>query len=416
MWQGWSRANASQFDSIFAVDRKESRDSSCCPVCLKTVVRTDGCVYMQGHNCSRLEGFYHKRLYEMYKSAESGVITWCTICGRICHGHRHYKLSTADGPKPELIIGHDPFTLDCKITEGGGGELEKLARYRKLREYTLQELQDKVGKITQKAALERLVEEMWNAPIGNREVFYAKILEKREWNIPASAFPLPPANAPAAEVDIATLPDIRIPAADINVVVPNVLQGTDTIMGEDGEVIQFHHRQTGGPAAGGLFHHENNFISAESLAMWINGQNDKYKTDESFGLCWSYPGMCNGRLYPEEIERFFVDADNAELDTELKAIFADYKKKFNWKFRVRTGGKRSDNKRITRKARSNHKHGKSCKHSKIVTRKSVRKTKQRQSGGEPKNVFVPATNAQCYLPSSKKISPNLCLRDFSTSA
>lgn len=395
LWQGWSRANAAQFDSIFAEDRKESRDSSCCPVCLKTVVRTDGCVYMQGHNCSRLEGFYHKRLYELYKSPENGVITWCTICGRICHGHRHYALGPTTGAKPELIIGRDPFTLDCKATEGGGGELEKLARYRRMREYAL-ELQDDIGKKTQKVALEELVEEMWNAPMVRKGIL-PKMLAKREWNIPASAFPLPPANAPAAEVDMATLPDIRIPDADRDVVVPNVLQGTDTIMGEDGEVIQFHHRQTGGPAAGGLFHHENNFISAESLAMWINGQNDKYKTDESFGLCWSYPGMCNGRLYPEEIERFFVDPDNAELDAELKAVFADYKKKFNWKFRVRAGGKR---KPVTRKAKSNHKHGKSCRHSKIVTRKALRKTKR--GGGEPKNVFVPATNAQCNLPPKKK--------------
>jgi hypothetical protein len=350
---------------------------------------------MQGHNCSRLEGFYHKRLYEMYKSAESGVITWCTICGRICHGHRHYALGPATGAKPELLIGRDPFTLDCKATEGGGGELEKLARYRRMREYAL-ELQDDIGKKTKKVALEELVEEMWNAPMVRKGIL-PKMLAERQWNIPASAFPLPPANAPAAEVDMATLPDIRIPDADRDVVVPNVVQGTDTIMGEDGEVIQFHHRQTDGPAAGGLFHHENNFISAESLAMWINGQNDKYKTDESFGLCWSFPGMCNGRLYPEEIERFFVDADNAELDAELKALFADYKKKFNWKFRVRAGGSGSK-----RKTRKNHKHGKSCRHNKIATRKVNRKTKRRQTGGEPKNVFVPATNAQCNLPSRKK--------------
>ena len=93
------------------------------------------------------------------------------------------------------------------------------------------------------------------------------------------------------------------------------------------------------------------------------------------------------RLYPEEIEQFFVDGSDATHDAELKAIFADYKKKFNWKFRVRLGGKR--------KSRKNHKHDKACKHR--VSRKG---TKQR--GGEPKNVFVPATNAKCYLPSSKK--------------
>jgi ankyrin repeat protein len=404
LWKGWSRANAAQFDSIFAVDKKEAADSSCCPVCLKTVVRTDGCVYIQDHNCSRLEGFYHKKLYEKYKSPTSGLITWCTLCGRICLGHRHYALGPANGPVAELLRGGDPFTLDCKTDgSGGGGLIEKLARYRRMREYAL-ELQDEIGKKTQKVALEELVEEMWNAPMA-RKVALPKMMEKREWNIPASVFPLPPANAPAAEVDMATLPDIRIPDADREIVVPAVLQGVDTIQGDEGEVIQFHHRQT----EGGLFHHENNFISADSLAGFIAGQNGKFKTDESFGLCWSYPGMCNGRLYPEEIERFFVDGADAGHDAELKATFAEYKKKFNWKFRARAGGKRSGDKRITRKAESNHKHGKSCRHSKIVTRKGLRKTKRstkqrggKQRGGEPKNVFVPATNAQCYLPPKKK--------------
>lgn len=390
LWQGWSRANAAQFDSIFAEDRKEAADSSCCPICLKTVVRSDGCVYIQDHNCSLLDGFYHKKLYDKYK-APSGRITWCTLCGRICQGHQHYALGPANGPVPELLRGGTPFTLDCK-SEGGGDIMEKLARYRRMREYAL-ELQEDIGKKTQKAALEELVEEMWNAPLVRKGIL-PKMLEKKEWNIPASVFPLPVANAPAAEIDMATLPDIRKPDADRAGFEPTLLQGMDTIMGEVGEVIQFHHRQT----AGGLFNHEDNYISADALYGFIAVQNGKFKTDESFGLCWSYPGMCNGRLYPEEIERFFVDTADAEHDAELKGIFAEYKMKFNWKFRAQLGGKRSGSK--TRKARSNHKHGKACKHR--VSRKALRKTKRRQSGGEPKNVFVPATNAQCYLPSSKK--------------
>jgi ankyrin repeat protein len=349
MWKGWSRANASRFDGIFADDAKEAADVTCCPICLKTVVRSDGCVYIQGHNCTQMEGFYHEELYDRYKN-EQGNITWCTICGRIAHGHRHYKISMAQDPvKPELLATGNPFAADCSAPGGGGGGgvKEKLARYRRMREYAL-ELQDEIGKKTEKEALEEMVEEMWNAPIA-RKVALAKMLEKKAWNIPSDAFPMP-VDEKEEEVDMTKLPDLEKPAADSDLK-PLVVKGIDAIMGGDEEdVIQFRHRQKNGE----VFEHVGDCISAESLELFISGQNAKFKTDESFGLCWSYPGKCNARLYPSDIKAY--------IDEEM---YKEYKAKFNWRFRAQRGGKRA-----------------------WATRKIKKGLK---------SVFVPATDAQCLM-------------------
>lgn len=349
LWKGWSRANAAQFDGVFSADSKEAADVTCCPICLKTVVRTDGCVYIQGHDCSQLEGFYHTGLYEKYKNSE-GRITWCTICGRIARGHRHYALGPAQAvEKPELLTPGDPFTTDCKKDSGGGGIEEKMARYRRMREYAL-ELQGEIGKKTENEALEEMVEEMWNAPMF-RTAALRKIMEKREWNIPAQMFPLP-IDDPVEDkggVDMTKLPNIEKPSGDKDLL-PIIVKGLDQIMQDEGDVIQFNHRQKDGH----VFNHEGNCISAESLEMFITGQNGKFKTDESFGLCWAYPGNCNGRLYPSDVKPY-IDP----------AVYNEYKDKFNWKFRAKTRG------------------------GAWATRKLKRGLK---------SVFVPASNAQCYLP------------------
>jgi len=380
MWTGWSRADAAGFQSIFEDDyveegseKKPAVDTSVCPVCLKTVTRIDGCVYIQDHNCSQLEGFYHKELYEKYKM-ETGGITWCTICGRICGGHKghqHYKLGSATGDKPGLNPNTDPYTKDCSKTEGGGGLMEKLARYRRLREYAL-ELQDDVGKKTKKKALEELVEEMWNAPLVRKGIL-PKLMAEKRWNIPNEAFPMPPAAAPEPEIDMAALPDIKKSADEGGP--SELIQGEDSlrVAFEAGPVIKFYHKQTTGANKGQIFDHANKCVSVEGLEGFIRAMNPVYRDDRGFGLCCLFPGDCNGRLYPEEIEPYFVDADDEEHDAELKALFSEYKMKFNWKFRARAGGRRK-------------------------TRKQ-RKTRRRFGGGNNNigNVFVPATNAKCSI-------------------
>jgi ankyrin repeat protein len=355
-WKGFSRPNVAKFDDIF--DDEAAPEYSSCPICLKYVQRSDGCVYIQGHKCAQLEGFYHKRLYDMYKN-EQGIVTWCTLCGRISHGHRHYALGPAQGDKPKLEISHDPFTKDCRNGEGGGGLPEKVLRYRRIREYA-RDLQEEVGKKAETLALEELVEEAWNAPM-TRIPALKKILEKKEWNIPSDVFPLP-VRAEEAPIDFAAFPNIQKPAADAALLAPTKLQGMDSIMGEIGEVIQFHHRLDDGT----LYHHVDKYISADSLELFIAGQNGKFKSDESFGRCWAYPGDCMGKLYPEDIR--------GSVPNEM---YNEYRQKFNWRFRARAGGSRK-----TR--RNSHKHRHTHRH----------------KGGF--NVFVEATNAQCYTRNNYK--------------
>jgi len=360
-WKGFSRANVSKFNDVF--DDEAAAETSCCPVCLKYVVRSDGCVYIQGHKCAQLEGFYHKRLYDLYKN-EQGIITWCTLCGRIAHGHRHYALGPAQGDKPKLELSHDPFTKDCRNGEGGGGLPEKVLRYRRIREYA-RDLQEEVGKKAETLALEELVEEAWNAPM-TRIPALKKILEKKEWNIPSDVFPVP-VQAEEAPIDFAAFPDVKKPAADTALLAPTELEGMDSIMGEMGEVIQFHHRLDDGT----LYHHVDKYISAESLELFIAGQNGKFKTDESFGRCWAYPGDCMGKLYPEDIRGSVPDE-----------MYNEYRQKFNWRFRARAGGSRAPPARKTR--RNSHNHNRTHRH----------------KGGF--NVFVEATNAQCYTRNNYK--------------
>jgi hypothetical protein len=254
-----------------------------------------------------------------------------------------------DPVKPALLPTGNPYARDCSAPGGGhgGGLKEKLARYRRMREYAL-ELQDEIGKKTEKEALEEMVEEMWNAPIA-RKVALEKMLQKKAWNIPSDAFPLPVVEKEEV-VDMTKFPDIEKPVADRELK-PIVVRGIDAIMGGDeADVIQFRHRKTDGH----LFDHAGDFISAESLELFISGQNAKYKTDGSFGLCWSYPGRCNGRLYPSDIKDY--------VDEEM---YKEYKAKFNWRFRAQRGGKK---------------------------RWATRKIKKGL-----KSVFVPATDAQCLM-------------------
>ena len=283
-------------------------------------------------------------------------------------GHRHYELSPAGiSSMPTLLPSGDPFTKDCSLpgAGSGGGIQEKLARYRRLREFA-RELQEEVGKKTEKEALEELVEESWNAPLVRKGIL-KKIWEKKEWNIPVTDFPLP-VIVEEAPIDYSKFPDIVKPEGDRVSLAPTVLNGKCSVSMEEGKVIQFHHRQTNNSEL--IFGHENNYINSEYLEHFIMGQNPKFKTDESFGKCWAYPGTCDGLLYPEEIKEFVAPE-----------VYDEYRKKFNWKFRVQVkGGTR-------RKFR--------------VQMKGETRRKFKVKGGTRKNIIVPARNAQCYIGKNK---------------
>lgn len=357
LWEGWTSTDADKLETVF--DEEAGAEVTLCPVCLKTVSREDGCMYIRGHNCANLEGYYHKELYDKYKSAE-GIICWCTICNRIASGHRHYELGFSKSSRPNLLVGHDPFNKDCSKTEGGGGLKEKFLRFRRLREHARDMMED-IGKVTENQALDQLVEEMWNAPL-QRKRGTNKMYEEKKFNFPASNFPAParPTNANAAAnkpVNYNSLPNVPNQNAARP---PTTLQGKNNVMQLDEDVvIQFHHVQPDGS----IYNHDGNYISPASLEMFLDGQVTKHKSDE-FGFCWAYPGKCKGRLHPEEIKPFVPEE-----------LYKDYKGKFNWKFGPRQGGNRTG---------------------------SSKRTTRRLSGGAPRSIFVPATDAQCYLPSTRK--------------
>jgi ankyrin repeat protein len=343
IWQGWTRADVEQMNTIF--DAEGAKNYAYCPICLKYVGRADGCMYMS-HDCSKMPGYYYKELYEKYKTTE-GKIYWCTICGRIALGHRHYKLAAANGPKPELGTGSgDPFEIDCRKSNGGGGLPEKLARFRRLREYAL-ELQDDIGKKTGEEAMDELVEAAWNAPLAKSKK-YERMLASKEWNIKNTNFPEPPrpVNRPANNV----APNVKRPepnASNANLQPLKLNRGTNNLYGEDDvEVIQFRHRK----ADGTINNHEDAKISLENFVNWLDDLTKKDFGTEPFGYCFMYPA-CNARLYPEEVKPFVSDE-----------LYNEYKQKFNRKFGAATGGRR-------------------------------------QRGGG--TFFVEATNATCVLPSKK---------------
>jgi hypothetical protein len=323
MWKGWSRADSEALDTIFDTDN--ANEYSHCPFCLKYTNRIDGCMYMS-HDCRKGGGYYHKKLYHFFKNSQ-GIVSWCTICGRPCIGHHHCVLSKPDTPSKELmkdengmIIEGSPFDTDCRRNNGGGGIREKLARFRRLREFAKQLEKEKAGTITETEAMDSLVEESWKAPL-KRNPNIGIILNTKTWNFPHSNFK----TRINGNNNAGNAPNILRPepnASDPNLQPIRYESGTNTLYGDkDVEVVQFRHRQEDGS----INNHENDRIAKENLEEWLKNATKNFG-DDSFGYCYMYPA-CKARLYPSELEGHVSDE-----------LLNDYKKKFNKKFRVASGG------------------------------------------------------------------------------
>ena len=334
-WRGYTQSDLVKLDSIFELEpNSEGRipavNVALCPVCHSFVVRGEACKYMR-HNCKAetATGLYHTKLYNRYKNPE-GYISWCTVCGRICKGHRHYTLSSYKDKNPTLVYpgaGADPFTDDCTGPEGGGGIEEKLLRFRRLREIS-KELNSQIGTITVKQAFNKQVEETWDGPLEVTNNVGAMLAEKK-YNIPASNFPNAPAvfntNAPEKpNWNQHNYADVAMTAGEAaGYKPPKVVEGKNHGgSGEERAVIQFHHVR----ADGSVNDHKDNYISEEYLGYWLDGKLKGYKSAD-FGFCWNLGQGCTARLFPEEIKPF-VDEDT----------YKEYKRKFNWKFAPIEGG------------------------------------------------------------------------------
>ncbi len=309
-WPGFTQSDISKFDTIFETEAPAGQlppavNYACCPVCLKFVERSEACMYMS-HKCT---DYYHKELYTKYASDE-GKIYWCTICGRVCFGHRHYSRTTWDAPKPVLMPAGAPFEDDCKKTNGGGGVEEKLARFRALRNtaYELQAAIDAGETVKVKQAMDEMVQQCWNATPG---FITKRIMTKKAWNRPTTNFR---PNAPPAAAD-----EFKYPKNDPGAYeAPRILApgnanfAPNTYTGDDSEpVIQFRHKK----ADGTMYAHP--LLNKETLMLFLSGSGPDWPCFEP---------ACGGHLWPAEVIQALENPVLAATDEE-KAKAQAYKER-----------------------------------------------------------------------------------------
>ena len=322
-WKGSSKADIEKYDAFFKAPIKWTT----CPICLDFVERTEGCMFIMGHNCAKTGHHYNKELYETYafeRYRGHYEVEWCTVCGRITENHRHFKLVLASSDIREfanidsnierrLNEGNDEvfFQSDNCRKFGGGGIEEKVARFRRLREYAL-DLQDDIDIKLEEDALDELIEETWNAPLRRESKKIKKILEEKKFNISSSNFPNVIPNV--TRNNNRNYPNI--PMIGLKPTISDI--GSCIISGEDAGDIEnplyeFHHHGRGGK------NHKELLICKDDLEGAIIMKNKEFGI-ERFGKCWE--NTCNAILYPGELEGIISDK-----------IYQDYRKKFNKKIK-----------------------------------------------------------------------------------
>ena len=304
----------------------------------------------------------------MYKNTDN-EISWCTICNRICLGHRHYKITdyrikadlTTIPSGANYFGGED----DCKA-QGGGGINEKITRIRRLREYAL-ELEEDKGTKTKTVAINELVEETWNAPLQRSGKKVTKIRTTRIWNIPTNSFPenIRPTESTGPVWDI-SYPDAGNPDL-FPIIHPHGDNASS--MNEVDNVIQFRHRLPNGS----INNHTDEYIGIDNLFRNILKER---LIGENRGRCWNYsenPSSCKARMYPAELEYILDHVVGISEDDmrDYRKQLGYYKKAFG--DAVITGGYR-------RKERKG------------------RKTRRQYKGGEgDKFTIGPAILAECIM-------------------
>ena len=335
LWQGWTRSDVVHMNEIF--NETTAPNISLCPICLKTTTRDTGCMHMY-HNCKDLPGFYHKRLYNLYKS--DNKIHWCTICGRIGYGigshFEHYKLGLSKDGKPETHGPTQVFDKSCATRSGGGGIKEKLMRFQRVREIALKLNKPRyINKISEKEAKEILVEAMWDAPlIANPDI--DEMLETGSWNISVNAF----LENAKKESDALQAPNVPTPPTHLDPIVhpEETEEFQNSTIVSDKNIIQFRHE-------GNMHDKEGQQISRDGFAHWLQsvGVNP---ADEGHLKCWAHSqegdNKCSVKLYPREVRIALGLAEVPEEgeNPEYRKWYELYRKKFNEAEAGMTGGKR----------------------------------------------------------------------------
>jgi hypothetical protein len=384
LWTGFSKADIAFTNEIFhqtthasnlAVKNPNESLFSMCPVCLKYIEHETGtCMYMT-HSCveqAGYNGYYHKKLWNAFSyekvydalgreippGQRKRVLEWCTNCGRICKGHKHYALQPIYTPGskeiqiPSLIGGGDYFATDCaKPGIGGGGIREKLNRYRRFREVVLSlNRPTLVGTMTFEDAINTLVEAVWEAPLDPRRFEINLIQANKEFNIRNSAFPLPSNLPPLPKYiySIPTYPDVANPDL-LPLVYPNATadkkNSAYSLFGDDDNIVQLRHRM----ANGTVNSHDgaNQQVALDRLMGYIKDICEK-PNSEDFGMCWQHtknsytmvndtaklPPKCTAKLYPEEIQHAINLAtySSAAGKTEHQEILNYYTRLFHEKY------------------------------------------------------------------------------------
>jgi hypothetical protein len=307
------------------------------------------------HNCATEGGYYHTELYNKYKS-DDGRIYWCTICSRICFGHSHYRLGAPGDPKPPLIQGSNPFglvrdaskrdpRLGIQLDTGCGGYEEKIMRLRAMRSYA-SILQPQVDVISNKEAMDELVEAMWLPPQMPRVA--RGINAARGFNVPLNVFRN---NAPPP-VNEAAAPRVAPPGSyEAPEIIPAETEDVRNAFtfDDDQPMIRFIHKNEAGTA----MHRHDAVIHKDSVLVWI--KNSGAHSNRCFE-----PAECNGFLWPDEIEAAFTHPLIApSVTAEDRAKVAAYRERF---YRNLAGGGR-----------------------------------RRHRGGSSTDVFQPAEGATCAI-------------------
>lgn len=315
MWTGMSRADIDRLNVVFG-STADATNLSLCPVCLKFVLREEGCKYMS-HNCKKEGGYYHKGLYERFQNL-AGEIMWCSICNRICSEHRHYRLAPSHVHHQLHPFHHgvDIMKGTCKTEkEGGGGPDEKILRFRGFKAVAA-EAQEFIGKKPFNDVMDDLVEAMWDAPIVSlTKINMRNLKEAGNFNISSNVFlNVKPnvntnghANANAIRLNATTLQPI---VRDIETEGAVNAIGMET----EGAVVYFRHKTPTGTLVDHMERKEG--IGVNSLVQLIQRYAKEFGTTE-FGFC---PFGCGAFLYPDEIKPFVPNE-----------LFDDYRKKFNRK-------------------------------------------------------------------------------------
>ena len=324
-WTPLTQSSISLFDAIFNTSvptdpttglptgaKSAAINTSTCPVCFEYINRSEACNYMK-HNCSASGNYYHQELYNKFKNP-AGEIAWCTICGRICVGHRHYSLSDPSAPVPAFapVTTTNPFADDCK-QEGGGGLEEKLKRFRRARE-VLKELESETT-LPYDDAMNILIEEMWRAPLAKlplKSKLNAMMIAKAFTNYPTSTFPpnVRPTNSKTITKVIDPLPVELLPEL-VEMPATNAISMNDITT-----IIHFKHSSIHS-AETNTSNTDVSRIGVASFFSWL----DQQMITAKLGSCWN--SECTAYLHPDEVSEVIHQLEKKGTDVKVYLPIAE---------------------------------------------------------------------------------------------